>query len=475
MFFLISYGLLNYATYWEARAASPSFRPRFRFFDRRLSLAGTLACLGAMLAINWVAGAGALLVLFVVYRYLVRRRTTERWADSVRSHLFQRAKESIRALSKEEEHARNWRPEIIAFSAEPTRRARLLHFASWLEGESGLTAAVHILEGEGALMRRERDRKQEDMQREVDELGLEVYARVILAADGIEALPVIVQSFGLGALRANTALFGWPENPDPVHRLIYVGALREIARLGVNIVAMSSDGPRWDTMAAQPARDRRIDVWWSDDDSSRLALLTAYLFTRTPQWSRAGIRVLAATSDDAIDETESQLAAMLNEARIAAEPVAVIDGDHDAVVATSADASLVFVPLRIRRDEILDAEGNDLDALLQQLPLAAGFLAGATVDLTAGPESGLYLTRAQAEARVEEAEARVKTLEHQLAAVDEEIAAHSAGSPPGDPDADERLATLERRRETVRRRTLKAEARAESALAELEALVRDRP
>ena len=29
MFFLISYGLLNYATYYEARAASPSFRPRF--------------------------------------------------------------------------------------------------------------------------------------------------------------------------------------------------------------------------------------------------------------------------------------------------------------------------------------------------------------------------------------------------------------------------------------------------------------
>jgi len=31
MFFLISYGLLNYATYVEAIGASPSFRPRFRF------------------------------------------------------------------------------------------------------------------------------------------------------------------------------------------------------------------------------------------------------------------------------------------------------------------------------------------------------------------------------------------------------------------------------------------------------------
>ncbi len=42
MFFLVSYGLLNYATYYETRAASPSFRPRFRYFNKYTSLAGFL-------------------------------------------------------------------------------------------------------------------------------------------------------------------------------------------------------------------------------------------------------------------------------------------------------------------------------------------------------------------------------------------------------------------------------------------------
>jgi amino acid transporter len=46
MFFLISYGLLNYATYHEASAKSPAFRPRFRWFDARLSLAGCIVCGG---------------------------------------------------------------------------------------------------------------------------------------------------------------------------------------------------------------------------------------------------------------------------------------------------------------------------------------------------------------------------------------------------------------------------------------------
>ena len=72
MFFLISYGLLNYATYYEARAASPSFRPRFRYFNKWLSLAGALACLGAMMAIDFRAGIVAIAVLFAIFQYLKR-------------------------------------------------------------------------------------------------------------------------------------------------------------------------------------------------------------------------------------------------------------------------------------------------------------------------------------------------------------------------------------------------------------------
>ncbi len=72
MFFLISYGLLNYATYVEATAASPSFRPRFRFFHARVSGLGVLLCGGAMLAIDPLAGAVALALLAAVYQYLRR-------------------------------------------------------------------------------------------------------------------------------------------------------------------------------------------------------------------------------------------------------------------------------------------------------------------------------------------------------------------------------------------------------------------
>ena len=88
MFFLISYGLLNYATYIEATAASPSFRPRFRFFHRHASLAGTLLCAGVMFAIDAFAAVVASAVLVAIHQYLRRTTVPMAWRDSLRAYRF---------------------------------------------------------------------------------------------------------------------------------------------------------------------------------------------------------------------------------------------------------------------------------------------------------------------------------------------------------------------------------------------------
>ncbi|MEN8112812.1 MAG: amino acid permease [Actinomycetota bacterium] len=474
MFFLISYGMLNYATYWEARANSPSFRPRFRFFDQRLSLAGAAISLLVMLAINALAGAVALIVLFSIYQHLSRRRRVDRWADAAPSHSFQRAKESIRALSHEEIHARNWRPQVLAFSADPNRRERLLRFGSWLEGGSGLTAVFRIMEGKGALMRRERDAEQERLERQVEDLDLDVYARAVLASDGMEALPVVVQSFGLGGLKANTALFGWPENAEAERRHLFVQSLREVVRLGVNVVTMSSDEQRWGALSGRDSKSRRIDVWWSDDDSSRLALLAAYLFTRTPDWSKATMRVLTSAPQDEADPIRTSLEDLLTEARIPAEAICLIDADPETIISACADAALVIAPMRIHREETLGPLDTDLDSLLQRLPLTAAVLSAQPVDLLAGPESGHHVTLADAEDAVEDAETRLHALERRLAGIDRDLAGARERHDAGDSGAAEEVEDLTRERQTVMRRTLKARVRVESARSEVAALLGER-
>ena len=168
-----------------------------------------------MLAISPLAGALAMIVLSGIYQYLERRDIPARWTDAAAAHHFNRAMESIRSLDGEVEHARNWRPQILLLSADPTRRFRLLTFAKWIEGHSGLTAAFHIVVGEGAKKRLETDQHSASLEGEIERLGLAVHGRAILAADGMDALPVIVQSFGIGKIRSNVVLFGWPESPSP--------------------------------------------------------------------------------------------------------------------------------------------------------------------------------------------------------------------------------------------------------------------
>ncbi len=417
MFFLISYGLLNYATYYEARAMSPSFRPRFRFFSRRASLVGAVACLGSMLAINPLAGAGAVLVMYLIYRYLTIRDRTERWADTSRAHFFQRAKESIRAMTGETEHPRNWRPQILAFSADRTRRARLLQFAVWLEGGSGLTAVAQIIAGEGALKRRQRDQEHDDLEAQIAELGFDVHVLTVLAPDPMDALPVIVQAFGVGPMAANTVVFGLPSNDDESRVKSYVMALRSVSRLGVNTVAVSSDEERWEALARIYVRRRIIDVWWTDDDTGRLSLLTAYLCTRTSEWSKAHIRLVVPVVEGVDPESvRAPLLEMLDDARISAGIETVEGMGIDPLLDASADSALVMVPMALKGTSMLEATTRvEFGSILDRLPLVAAVMAGRPVDITAGPETGPHARLLEAEERLDAVKDRLRVLVRQAA------------------------------------------------------------
>ena len=463
MFFLISYGLINYATFYEARAGSPSFRPRFRFFSKWASLAGALLCGAAMLAINPVAGAASIVVLFLIYQYLGRRDIPERWADAGHSHHFRRAIDSVRALDKEIEHARNWRPQILVFSADAGRRARLLTFAKWIEGHSGFTAAFRIVVGEGIRKRIETDTQEAELVEEIQELGLDVSGRAVLAADGLDALPVIVQSFGLGRIKANLVLFGWPESPRPEQLASYVGAVRNVARLGVSVMSLSTDELRWGRLKAIRPENRRIDVWWEDDDSGRLALMAAYLCTRHDQWRKASIRLISGQTED--EDRAPALRSMLEQARIDAEVVTITDPTRDVIVSACSDAALVLIPMRLRQGEIKDPMGGDMVELASRLPMTAALHAGAPILLNTDPESGLAEQIADAEEALDEARDRLRKLERSADTAQAEI---DRLSREDDPEA---LVVAEDRHAAILRRVVSAKLRVERAQAEIETLL----
>jgi amino acid transporter len=392
MFFLISYGLLNYATFYEARTASPSFRPKFKWFDMRLSLLGFLACLLVMMAIDFKIGLIAVSILFAIFQYLKRTSGPARWADSRRSYYLQRARENLLNANIEPEHDRDWRPQILAFSKDAERRPGLLRFASWIEGKSGLTTVVKILEGEGLKMLKLQEESESELRSDITAHGFPAFPLVVFAPDLDIALNTLIQSAGIGPLKANTILLNWLD-PESVitndQREINLGRnLRAAFRLGRNIVLLDADEDKLSMLENIPDEDRRIDVWWLNDATSRLMLLLGYLITRSEPWNAAKIRVMAANYDVDTSENIADLKNNLEEARIEAEPIIVTNADINKLSEYSADAAVVFLPFRLRGDQITCLIDGPIEKLLSRLPITAFVLAAEDITLDAEPEEG---------------------------------------------------------------------------------------
>ena len=419
MFFLVSYGLLNYATYYEARSQSPSFRPRFRYFNKWLSLAGALACLGVMLAIDITAGIVAVAVLFGIYQYLRRTAGPSRWADSRRSHHLQLIREHLLAAAAEPEHARYWRPQILAFSDNPQRRSQLLRFSSWIEGGSGLTSAIQILEGQGLKMRKLKEEAEVQLQRDIQKDDADAFPLVVTTPNLEIGLQTVIQAYGIGSLKANTILLNWlgrlPTKVLGLDDREFGRNLRAAHHYGCNIVILDVKVDKWDALEEPDGQDRRIDVWWWGDVTSRLMLLFAYLMTRNEKWSDAKIRLLAVADGNEDGQTIGSLEKMLEEVRIEASPVLVKDVDADTFAEYSADSSLAFLPFRIRDNRILDPFGNPMENTLFLLPVTAMVLAAEDVELDAEPEEGKAGEMAETLDALEEARKLAQTAEKEAA------------------------------------------------------------
>ncbi len=400
MFFLISYGLLNYATYFEARTQSPSFRPRFKWFSPPLSLLGFVICVGAMLAIDLKSGAAAIALLLAVYQYLKRTAGPARWADSARSHHLQRVRQHLFAAGEDPEHARDWRPQLLVFTQDSNRRVPLLAFAAWIEGGTGFTEAVQIIEGEGRAARKAQETAHRALAEAIASGSHAMFPLTVCAPDFTQAMGILIQSSGIGPLRPNTVVLNWMgESAKAISGIgayNYVKNLRLIFQQGKNLVVLRMDPESWERLEAQPRDGRRIDVWWQGNATSRLMLLLAHLMTRNEPWDKTTLRVLTQGDGTGIELEKEKLNKIMEDIRIDAAAEIVEDFDADTIVQQSADATFVFLPLKIKQNRILDLTGKSFERSLPRLPVSAVVMAAEDIDLDAAPEEGLAAQIARA-------------------------------------------------------------------------------
>jgi len=428
MFFLISYGLLNYATYYEARAESPDFRPRFRWFHPWLSLTGALGCLGVMVAVDYTASIVSIAVILAVFQYVKRTAGPSRWADSRRGYHLQQVRQHLLAAAEAPEHDRDWRPLVLAFARRPERRIRLLQVAQWLEGRSGMTTLVSVLQGRGPGMRTQREAAERELDKAIRGGGFRAFPLVVSTDDVEDGIHHLVQAAGIGPLRVNTILTHWIGEDSPsaqgFQELLFGRNLREAYREGCHVVIMAADDAQWERLTAPPSDGGMLDVWWQDDATGRLMLLLAYLMTRHERWRDDRLRVLvpvpqAREDADAVLDTVNRA---LSDYRIQADTKVVRDTAEPLEAEDGSDTDLLLLPFRFQGNLIRLPFDGPVDETLSRLPATMLAAAARDVDLDAAPEEGEAAAHAELLDRLEDLQGLYRRAEKEAAQAAEAVA-----------------------------------------------------
>ncbi len=409
MFFLATYGIINYATYYEFRAGSTSFRPTFRFSGDKISLAGTIACLGVIIAINPLAGAFAGLVFAGLYGYLRQRDVPDRWVDSSGAYHYTQARSHLRAHAGEPKPTRDWRPCALAFvPRDPHTRGRMLTMASWLEGGSGFLTAVRLLEGTGPIRRREADAVERDLIEEVKDIAPGAFVRTIVAGDTEVAVQTLVQSHGIGRIQPNLTIFGVSDlRSSEDDRLKYGQMLQNSVRFGANVAVLNVRQDAWREFEDTPRDQRTIALWWSDDQVGQLITLLAWLCERHHDWSQAKMTAYVPAGEETDIDRVKQL---LETARIKADVVRV-DANPASLSTALSSATMALAPLRVRRGAAIGPFDTPLGMLVESLPLAVLALATDDIDLSAEPDESDLAEIARLSDQLAKLERRTATLD----------------------------------------------------------------
>lgn len=354
MFFMITYGLLNLATFYESITKNPSYRPTFKYCHWSVSLAGTIGCLSVMFLINWVWALASIVVMAALHSFIRFREIESRWGDLNSGVVFERTRQNLLKLELEAAHPKNWRPIILALSGSGWNRPHLAIYGNWLTSGHGILTLGHVVAGDLEEHAGRQESFESTLRTFIAKEELQAFPAVVISQDISEGVESLVQCHGIGGLRPNTILLGWPNALEKAQG--FGSTVRLVARLGKSIIAIRFLDYRDDRIedekdASEIVEDAwdvpsgTIDVWWRGKVNGALMLLLSHLLHQNPRWRGNPIRMMRVVPhEDAVDEVKKHIEELSASARIQVEPVVIVSENSTTTIQEySSNASVVVL------------------------------------------------------------------------------------------------------------------------------------
>ncbi len=93
---------------------SPGWRPTFKYYNRWLSLLGTVICLAVMFLMDYRTAIATYIIILLLYIVIHNRNPEANWGSSAQSLTFLQALRSVHTLAQVDDHVKNYRPKVIA-------------------------------------------------------------------------------------------------------------------------------------------------------------------------------------------------------------------------------------------------------------------------------------------------------------------------------------------------------------------------
>ncbi|QEG20870.1 amino acid permease [Mariniblastus fucicola] len=364
MAFMITYGTINIATFYEGITKNPSYRPTFRYSHWVTSLLGAIGCITVMLLMNPLWALASAVMMVGIYFFIYRKQVESQFGDLGSGLLFERTRRNLLKLERTMYHPKNWRPIVLAMSGGGSNRLNLSMFGHWLTRGNGILNIGQVISG-NAEEHIDRIANQEQLLEKfiVDE-ELDAFPNIVAAPKLSEGIEYLVQCSGLGALRPNTLLIGWPGDVEKATPL--VSTLRTVQKLRRNVVIARLEP----TETPKQAPPGTIDVWWRGRKNGELMLLFAHLLKQNPVWRNQPIRLMrVVSSEEAKADVLKHLHGLADESRIEIEAeVFVSDHPHHVIGKQSKDSAVTILGFELPDAGKEDKFFAQIERLIERLP-----------------------------------------------------------------------------------------------------------
>ncbi len=338
MFYLSAYGFINISFFLESWA-SADFNPTFKV-NKWIGLFGFIATFAVMSQLNFPAMIAAFVIIGGIYFYLSKKRLSLGTGDIWQSVWSTIVKKGLRKMeSAENDHKRNWKPNLLLFSGGDEIRSKLIEFSKSISGQAGIITNFDLVENSEAKVLFPKN-KQTVKDEELEKFG--IFGRQIEVQNEFKGIESIASTFGFSGIEPNTTLMPWPgETKDPIW---FTQMTQKLIDLDYNVLYLDYD-KRWGFR-----KKEKIDLWWRSVGNNAELMLSLVKFIKTSaDWARANTRILL-VNDANVDNTviEKRIQTVLEQFRIFCE-IKIINNQEDKkpiyelMKIHSAEADLVFV------------------------------------------------------------------------------------------------------------------------------------